>query len=238
MNISIERGETFGIVGESGSGKSTVARLVLRLVEPTGGRREFPRPRSDAPRRREELRRERRHMQMIFQDPYGSLNSRMTVGDTLAEPLRSAWHRPAADRAARIEALAATRSACPLARSARYPHEFSGGQRQRIAIARALATRTRIRSSPTSRSRALDVSIQAQVLNLLARSQRTARGLTMLFISHDLRVIEFLCDQIAVMYLGEIVETAARARRSTPRRSTPIRRLFSPPRRARPRASG
>ena len=206
VDISIEPGATFGIVGESGSGKSTVARLVLRLVDPTAGAVSF-RGRDLSRLSRQELRRERRHMQMIFQDPYGSLNSRMTVRDTLAEPLEVHGVGSAADRAARIEALAAE-VGLPMGSLGRYPHEFSGGQRQRIAIARALATEPEfvVADEPVS---ALDVSIQAQVLNLLL-DLRERRRLTMLFISHDLRVIEFLCDQIAVMYLGEIVERGPR----------------------------
>ena len=206
VNISIDAGSTFGVVGESGSGKSTIARLALRLVEPTSGAVSF-RGRDLADLSREDLRRERRHMQMIFQDPYGSLNSRMTVRDTLAEPLEVHGLGSAADRTARIDALAAE-VGLPAGALGRYPHEFSGGQRQRIAIARALVTEPEfiVADEPVS---ALDVSIQAQVLNLLV-DLRERRRLTMLFISHDLRVIEFLCDQVAVMYLGEIVERGPR----------------------------
>jgi oligopeptide/dipeptide ABC transporter ATP-binding protein len=206
VDISIDAGSTFGVVGESGSGKSTIARLVLRLIEPTSGAVRF-RGRDLAELSGEDLRRQRRHMQMIFQDPYGSLNSRMTVGDTLAEPLEVHSLGSSAERAARIEALVAE-VGLPAGALGRYPHEFSGGQRQRIAIARALASEPEfiVADEPVS---ALDVSIQAQVLNLLV-DLRERRRLTMLFISHDLRVIEFLCDQVAVMYLGEIVERGPR----------------------------
>ena len=206
VDIDIDAGATFGIVGESGSGKSTVARLALRLIEPTAGAVSFG-GRDLSRLSRGELRRQRRHMQMIFQDPYGSLNPRMTVRDTLTEPLEVHGVGSAAERERRIEALAAE-VGLPASALGRYPHEFSGGQRQRIAIARALATEPEliVADEPVS---ALDVSIQAQVLNLLI-DLRERRRLTMLFISHDLRVIEFLCDQVAVMYLGEIVERGPR----------------------------
>ena len=206
VDFEVARGATFGIVGESGSGKSTAARLALRLIEPTAGAARF-RDRDLSRLSREELRRERRHMQMIFQDPYGSLNPRMTVRDILSESLEVHRLGGARERAISIESLAAEVGLRADALE-RYPHEFSGGQRQRIAIARALASEPEliVADEPVS---ALDVSIQAQVLNLLI-DLRERRRLTMLFISHDLRVVEFLCDEVAVMYLGEIVERGPR----------------------------
>jgi oligopeptide/dipeptide ABC transporter ATP-binding protein len=206
VDFEVARGATFGIVGESGSGKSTAARLALRLIEPTAGAVRF-RDRDLSGLSREELRRERRHMQMIFQDPYGSLNPRMTVRDILAEPLEVHGLGATTARAAAIEALVAE-VGLPTDALGRYPHEFSGGQRQRIAIARALASEPEliVADEPVS---ALDVSIQAQVLNLLI-DLRERRRLALLFISHDLRVVEFLCDEVAVIYLGEIVERGPR----------------------------
>jgi oligopeptide/dipeptide ABC transporter ATP-binding protein len=202
VSFALKRGETFGIVGESGSGKSTIARLVLRLLEPSGGSVSF-RGRDLTSLRKDELRRERRHMQMIFQDPFGSLNPRMTVGDLIAEPLHAHEIGLIAERSVRTLKLL-EEVGLPAAARGRYPHEFSGGQRQRIAIARALATEPGliVADEPVS---ALDVSVQAQVLNLLL-DLKDRHAMTLLFISHDLRVVEFLCDRIAVMYLGEIVE--------------------------------
>jgi oligopeptide/dipeptide ABC transporter ATP-binding protein len=202
--LTLRRGETFGIVGESGSGKSTIARLILRLTDADRGAVRF-RGRDLLRLGKEELRRERRHLQMIFQDPFGSLNPRMTIGALIAEPLRAHGMGTAAERQRRVLALL-DEVGLPAAAVARYPHEFSGGQRQRIAIARALASEPDllVADEPVS---ALDVSVQAQVLNLLL-DLKERHAMTLLFISHDLRVVEFLCDRIAVMYLGEIVETS------------------------------
>ncbi len=206
VSFDVPKGKTFGIVGESGSGKSTMARLLLRLLEPSGGSItcngvDLHKLKGDA------LRRHRQHMQMIFQDPYGSLNPRMTVMETLTEP--QLVHR-IGDVASRRQVAADLLSEVGLPQKAldRFPHEFSGGQRQRIAVARALATNPDviIADEPVS---ALDVSVQAQVLNLMRDLQRR-HGTTMVFISHDLRVVQFMCDEIAVMYLGEIVERGPR----------------------------
>ena len=208
VSFSIPRGKTFGLVGESGSGKSTTARLVLRLVEPTSGSISF-RGRDLATLAARDLRAERRHMQMIFQDPFGSLNPRMSVRDTLVEPQLVHGIGTPAEQLRTAERLLAEVS-LPRAALDRYPHEFSGGQRQRIAIARALATNPEmiVADEPVS---ALDVSVQAQVLNLM-RDLQDRHGTTMLFISHDLRVVQFMCDEIGVMYLGEIVEQGPRER--------------------------
>jgi oligopeptide/dipeptide ABC transporter ATP-binding protein len=199
VSFTLRRGETFGVVGESGSGKSTIARLVLRLIDAARGEARF-RGRDLLKLGKEELRRERRHMQMVFQDPYGSLNPRMTVGALIAEPLRAHGLPGGAERALALLGEVGL----PATAAGRYPHEFSGGQRQRIAIARALASEPDlvVADEPVS---ALDVSVQAQVLNLLL-DLKERHAMTLLFISHDLRVVEFLCDRIAVMYLGEIVE--------------------------------
>ncbi|QYO78789.1 ABC transporter ATP-binding protein [Devosia salina] len=208
VSFSIPRGKTFGLVGESGSGKSTTARLVLRLVEPTAGSISF-RGRDLAGLSARDLRAERRHMQMIFQDPFGSLNPRMSVRETLVEPqLVHSVGTP--DEQLRTAERLLAEVSLPRAALDRYPHEFSGGQRQRIAIARALATNPEmiVADEPVS---ALDVSVQAQVLNLM-RDLQDRHGTTMLFISHDLRVVQFMCDEIGVMYLGEIVEQGPRDR--------------------------
>jgi oligopeptide/dipeptide ABC transporter ATP-binding protein len=206
VDFALASGATLGLVGESGSGKSTVARLALRLIEASAGSVMFD-GRDLASLSREDLRCERRRMQMVFQDPYASLNPRMTVRETLIEPLIVHKIGRAAERASRVEALAREVGLPPNALQ-RYPHEFSGGQRQRVAIARALASEPElvVADEPVS---ALDVSIQAQILNLLI-DLRERRRLTLLFISHDLRVVEFLCDEVAVMYLGEIVEKGPR----------------------------
>lgn len=208
VSFSIAKGKTFGLVGESGSGKSTTARLVLRLVEPTAGTISF-RDRDLASLSAKALRAERQHMQMIFQDPFGSLNPRMSVRDTLVEPQLVHGVGTPAEQLRTAERLLAEVS-LPKTALDRYPHEFSGGQRQRIAIARALATNPEliVADEPVS---ALDVSVQAQVLNLM-RDLQDRHGTTMLFISHDLRVVQFMCDEIAVMYLGEIVEQGPRDR--------------------------
>ena len=205
VSFAIPRGQTLGLVGESGCGKTTVGRSLLRLVEPTGGRVQFA-GRDVRAQSRGELRMLRHRMQIVFQDPYGSLNPRMKVRSILEEGLVI---HGMGDRATRLERMAAALERTGLAAAAldRYPHEFSGGQRQRIAIARAVVLEPEflVLDEPVS---ALDVSIQAQVINLLAEL-RQELGLTYLFISHDLSVVEYLADMVAVMYLGRIVESAA-----------------------------
>jgi len=207
VSFAIGRRQTLGLVGESGCGKTTVGRSILRLVEPTGGSIRFDgqdvRETSGAA-----LRALRRRMQIVFQDPYGSLNPRMTVRAILEEGLVIHRMGEAADRLERMR-RALERTGMPAASLARYPHEFSGGQRQRIAIARALVLEPEflVLDEPIS---ALDVSIQAQVVNLLVEL-REKLGLTYLFISHDLSVVEHVSDEVAVMYLGRIVERAAAA---------------------------
>jgi oligopeptide/dipeptide ABC transporter ATP-binding protein len=205
VSLDIARGETVGLVGESGCGKSTLGRTVLRLHEPSAGRISFDGKDVTALSARA-LRPLRRHMQMIFQDPYASLNPRMSAGDAIAEPLEiHALTKTPAEREARVqELLAKVGLRADAAR--RYPHEFSGGQRQRIGIARALACRPQflVCDEPIS---ALDVSIQAQIVNLLQDLQ-VEGNLTYLFISHDLKIVQHICDRVAVMYLGRIVELA------------------------------
>jgi oligopeptide transport system ATP-binding protein len=202
ISFTVARGETLGLVGESGCGKSTTGRLMLRLIEPTAGALRYDG--TDLARlSAREMRERRRELQIIFQDPYSSLNPRMTVESIITEPLVIHGIGDAASRRARAHELL---DVVGLARSYanRYPHEFSGGQRQRIGIARALALRPRfiVCDEPVS---ALDVSIQAQVINLMQDLQREF-GLTYLFISHNLAVIRHIADRVAVMYLGKIVE--------------------------------
>ncbi|MEM6486894.1 MAG: oligopeptide/dipeptide ABC transporter ATP-binding protein [Pseudomonadota bacterium] len=206
VSFELARGETLGVVGESGCGKSTTARAVLRLQEPTGGRIAFE-GHEITGLSQGRLRAMRPRMQMIFQDPQACLNPRMTVGSIIAEPLIEHGRGGLKQRRARVaELLDAVGLAASFAD--RYPHEFSGGQRQRIGIARALALEPAlvVCDEPIA---ALDVSIQAQVVNLLEDLQ-TSLGLTYLFISHDLGMVRHLCDRVAVMYLGTIVELAPR----------------------------
>jgi len=204
VSFEIQEGEVFGLVGESGSGKSTVARLIAGLHKPSGGNIHFAGGELTAIKSERELDTYRRQMQMIFQDPYSSLNPRMRVADIVAEPIR--FHKLADSRARVREIVDDLLEQVGLGAAAglKYPHEFSGGQRQRISIARALATQPRflICDEPTS---ALDVSIQAQILNLLKDLQEML-GLTILFISHDLSVIRQMCDRVGVMRLGELLE--------------------------------
>jgi oligopeptide/dipeptide ABC transporter ATP-binding protein len=207
VSFSIGRGETLGLVGESGCGKTTVGRSILRLIEPTSGEVRYE-GRPVLAMRGSELRALRREMQIIFQDPYGSLNPRMTVGSIVGEGPAVHGMGTKAERQARVAELLAQVGLAP-EHVNRYPHEFSGGQRQRIGIARALAVNPKfiVCDEPVS---ALDVSIQAQIVNLLTEL-RGRLNLSYLFISHDLSVVEYLSDRVAVMYLGEIVETAPTA---------------------------
>lgn len=204
VNFGIPEGKTVGLVGESGCGKSTTARLITRLISATEGEVYFEgKQLLSLPKR--ENREIRRYIQMVFQDPYGSLNPRMSVLDIVGRPLTLYFGSKGKKRADQAAALLELVGMQPDHLS-RYPHELSGGQRQRIGIARALATRPKvlIADEPVS---SLDVSVQAQVLNLFKRLQRELK-LTMLFISHDLSVVEYLADTVAVMYAGKIVEVA------------------------------
>jgi oligopeptide transport system ATP-binding protein len=205
VTIDIYAGETLGLVGESGCGKSTLGRAILRLVEPTSGQVLF-RNNDLAHLSTRELRQHRRHLQIIFQDPYASLNPRMTVGQIVGEPLDTFRIARGREAEKRVQELLETVGLSKRF-TKRYPHEFSGGQRQRIGIARALAVDPDfiVADEPIS---ALDVSIQAQIMNLLEKLQRQ-KNLTYLFISHDLRAIRHVSDRVAVMYLGKLVEIAA-----------------------------
>ncbi|MCX6109717.1 MAG: dipeptide ABC transporter ATP-binding protein [Proteobacteria bacterium] len=202
VSLTLRRGETLGLVGESGCGKSTLGRTILRLYEPTSGQLSFAGVDllGLSPK---QLRHQRRDMQIIFQDPFSSLNPRMTVGHVLAEPFLIHRIGTRQELDGRIRTLLET-VGLPAEAADRYPHEFSGGQRQRIGIARAIALNPKliVADEPVS---ALDVSIQSQILNLLVDLRKNL-GLSYLFVAHDLAVIEHISDQVAVMYLGKIVE--------------------------------
>ena len=204
VSFDIRKGEALGLVGESGSGKSTIGRSLLKLIEPTAGEIRFDGT-DLATLSAREMQPFRKRLQIIFQDPYASLNPRRRVGDTLDEAMATHGLHPGPARRTRIAELLALVGMAP-EHARRFPHEFSGGQRQRIGIARALAVEPQfiVADEPVS---ALDVSIQAQVINLLI-DLRERFGLTMLFISHDLDVVEYLCDRIVVLYLGKVMEVA------------------------------
>ncbi|MEO0621798.1 MAG: oligopeptide/dipeptide ABC transporter ATP-binding protein [Pseudomonadota bacterium] len=215
VDVTINRGEAFCVVGESGCGKTTLGRIIMGLLDPSGGTISYDGARID---RLSESRRRayRARMQMVFQNPYASLNPRRTVLETLAEPVRALCPElKAEERKARVQQVMAA-TGCDPAWLPRLPHEFSGGQRQRIAIARALVTEPEfiVADEPVS---ALDVSIQAQILNLMTELRR-ARGLTYLFITHDLGVVRHFGDRVAVMYLGQVMELA------------PVAEIFARPR--------
>ena len=207
VSFQIDEGETFGLVGESGSGKTTTGRCILRMIEPTSGRVAF-RNEDILSYSGEQMRRIRRQMQIVFQDPYSSLNPRMRACDIVEEPLVIHRMGSKAERRQRVVELFGLVGLDP-DHLARYPHQFSGGQRQRIGLARALALEPSfiIADEPVS---ALDVSVQAQVVNLLMDLQHPL-GLTYLFVAHDLRLVQHICSRVAVMYLGKIVEVATAA---------------------------
>ena len=204
VSLTVRAGETLGVVGESGCGKSTLARVMLRLIEPTGGEVLFE-GKNMTTANKAELRRMRRDIQIIFQDPYASLNPRQRVGDMLTEPLTI--HGLARGEAAKRRVLELLELVGLPADSVRkFPHEFSGGQRQRLCIARALAVDPKLIVCDECVS-ALDVSIQAQIINLLMKLQRQL-GIALVFVSHDLRVVRHISTNVAVMYLGRVVEYA------------------------------
>ena len=204
VSFDLYKGEVLGIVGETGSGKSTIGRSLLRLVEPTGGSI-FYRGQNITKIKREKLRKIRKNMQMIFQDPFASLNPRISIGESIVEPMREHAVYKKSDCFQRALKLL-EKVGLDKDYYTRYPHEFSGGQRQRVGIARALALNPEIIIADEAVS-SLDVSVQAQIINLFSDLQQEL-GLTYIFIAHDLSVVKFICDRIIVIYLGEIMEIA------------------------------